>query len=46
MTADRKRMPTSEELYKAAKTIQQKKEAQELRWQEEQKAKERIEAPF
>ena len=46
MTADRKRMPTFEELYKAAKTIQQKKEAKELQWQEELKAKERIEAPF
>ena len=39
-------MPTFEELYKAAKSIQQKKEARELRWQEELKAKEQNEAPF
>ena len=35
MTADRKRMPTFEELYKAAKSIQQKKQAKELKQQEE-----------
>ena len=46
LTADRKQTPTFEELYKAAKALQQKKAAQEQKHQEELYAKERQEAPF
>ena len=46
MTAERRQTPTFEELYKAAKALQQKKAARELKHQEEVYAKEREEAPF